>query len=258
MASKSSSSFDLSLLVSQLDNGSYPIFAYSERLRKSCTASLPQTEVSVLDEQAQQLRQHPLPTPALQDFGGLLFKALLRDQVRDIYRTLEGQNISGFNLHLILDLQPQSLQRLPWECMWDPYYEKFLSLQGNTHLIRKLQKPQGSVSPHASPGYSTLIIAIANPRKKPSLNPQRERDLIDLAVGELHAEGSLNRRFIQGSQNEIRSALSQVPDIFHFVGHGGFNDADIPGLYLEDSSGDYVFVTASELENEYFTPPPWV
>jgi hypothetical protein len=196
--------------------------------------------------------------PALQDFGRQLFEALLRDQVRDMFRTLEGQNVAGLNFHLVLDLQPQPLQRLPWECMWDPYYEKFLSLQGNTHLIRKLQKPQGSVTPHASPGYSTLIIAIANPRKKPSLNPQRERDLIDLAVGELHAEGSLNRRFIQGSQNEIRSALSQVPDIFHFVGHGGFNDADIPGLYLEDSSGDYVFVTASELENEYFTPPPGV
>lgn len=258
MASKSSTSFDLSLLVSKLENGSYPIFAYSNRLGKSCPASLPQAVVSGLEKTAQQLRLNPLPMPALQDFGRQLFEALIHDQVRDMFRTLEGQNGAGFNVHLVLDLQPQSLQRLPWECMWDPYLGRFISLQGNTHLIRKLQKPQGCAAPQASPGYSNLVIAIANPHKKPPLNPQRERDLIDLAVGELHQGGLLNRHFIQGSQNEMRAALSAVPDIFHFVGHGGLNDADVPGLYLEDTSADYVFVTAAELENEYFTPPPGV
>ena len=36
------------------------------------------------------------------------------------------------------------------------------------------------------------------------------------------------------------------------------NRDDIPGLFLEDSHGDAVFVTASELENEYFTPRPGI
>ena len=258
MASKSSVSFDLLLLVGKLDNEVYPIFAYSERLGKSCTASLPQAEVSVLDEKAQQLRQNPLPTPALQDFGRLLFEALIRDQVRDIYRTLEGQNISGFNLHLVLDLQAQALQRLPWECMWDPYLGRFLGLQGNTHIIRKQQRTPNAAVRQASSGYSNLIIAIANARGKPPLKPDDEHDLIELAVRNLHQQGLLNRRFIKGSQDEIRAALAQVPNIFHFVGHGGLNPQDIPGLFLADSHGDAIFVTASELENEYFTPPPGV
>jgi hypothetical protein len=258
MASRYSTSFDLSLMVSKLDSGSYPIFAYSNRLGKSCTASLPQAEARVMEEKAQQLRLNPLPTQDLQDFGRQLFEALIRQQVRDMFRTLEGQNTSGLNLHLVLNLQPQLLQRLPWECMWDPYHAKFLSLQTNTHIIRKVQMPQEAALKKASPGYSNLVIAIASPRGMPPLNPQRERDLIDLAVGELHQEGLLNRRFIQGSQDEIRTALSHVPNVFHFVGHGGLNPDDIPGLYLEDSNGDYVFVTASELEYEYFTPPPGV
>ena len=223
MVSKFSTSCDLSLLVSKLDNGSYPIFAYSNRLGKSCTASLSHAEViEQLEPSAQQLRQTPLPMESLQIFGRRLFEALIRDQVRDMFRTLEGQNVGGLNFHLVLDLQPHILQRLPWECMWDPYQEKFLSLQDNTYIIRKLQRLHEAASRKAAPGYSNLVIAIANPRGQPPLNPQRERDLIDLAVGNLHQEGLLNRRYIQGSQDEIRTALSQeVPNVFHFVGHGG-------------------------------------
>jgi hypothetical protein len=257
MIAKPSTSFDLSLLVSKLDSGSYPIFACSNRLQKSCTASLPYTEVEQLLPDAQGLQQNPLPLEKLNDLGRRLFAALIRDQVRDMYRTLEGQNTIGLNFHLILDLQPHLLQQLPWECMYDPYHGKFLSLQSNTHIIRKVQSAGEVAVGKAAPGYSNLVIAIADARGQPSINPQRERDLIDLAVGELHQNGLLNRRYIQGSQDEIRAALRQVPDVFHFVGHGEIKN-DIPGLHLGDGNGDDVFVPAAELVHEYFTPPPEV
>ena len=257
--SKYPTSFDLSLSVGESDNASYPIHAESNWLGKTCSAKLPVAEIEQLAERAEQLHSAALPLGSLQDLGCGLFEALMRDRVRDMFRTLEGQNTAGLNLYLRLDLQPHILQRLPWECMFDPYYEHFLSLQDNIHIIRKVQRPAEIASGQAGHGYSNLVIAIANPRGQPPLNPQRERDLIDRAVGDLHQRGLLNRQYIQGSQPEIRQTLSQAPNVFHFVGHGGIkriNQKDIPGLYLEDPNGDSVFVTASELEHEYFTPPP--
>jgi hypothetical protein len=248
--------FDLTLLISPLDNTSYPVLAYSERLRKKCTASLPHAEVvELLIPRAEQLHQSPLPLESLKDFGRCMFEALMRDRVRDMLRTLEGQNADGLNLYLVLDLPDHDLQRLPWECMFDPYHEYFLSLQDNMHIIRKVQRTPEAAPDKAARGYSNLVIAIANPRDQPPLNPQRERELIDLAVGDLHQSGLLDRRYIQGSQQEMCQALALVPNVFHFVGHGGI-EHDKPGLYLEDPNGDARFVDATKLVNEYFTPPP--
>ena len=253
MPPKNIKSFDLSLLVTE-QGQAYQIFAYSDCLGEKCTARLPASIVKQLVPLAEKLQQDPLTPKELQDFGSRLFEALIRDDVRDMYRILEGKNVDGLSFQLALNLEPHNLQRLPWECMFDPYRAAYLSLRDNIHIIRKVQRKPEVVTGKAQ-GYTNLVIAIANARGQPPLNPQREHDRIEMAVGDLHKQGLLNRRYIQGSQAEIRQALSQVPNVFHFVGHGSI-EKDIPGLYLEDSQGDAVFVPVSKLENEYFTPPP--
>lgn len=204
MVSKYSTLFDLSLKIDKLDKEKYPIIAYSERLRKTCTASLPHSEVmKQLVPYAEQLQQSPLSLENLQDFGRRLFAALIRDQVRDMYRTLEGQNVDGLSFQLVLNLQPHDLQRLPWECMFDPYREDFLSLRDNTHIIRKVERrPEGNPS-EADLEYTNLVIAIANANGQPPIDRKTEQEFIDKALGDLHQSGKINRRFIPGSQKEV-------------------------------------------------------
>lgn len=258
MVSQSTTSFDLSFFVSKDDSESYRIVASSNRMDKKFIARLAISEVKKdLVPRADQLRQNKLSLKEIQDFGQRLFEALVRDQVRDMYRTLEGQNISRESFTLILSLQTNELQRLPWECMFDPYRKDFLSERKNTHIIRKVEtRPEGEPR-ETELGYTNFVIAIANPSNQPEINPEKEREFIERAIGELHQSGKLNRRYIQGSQTQIREALSEVPDVFHFIGHGGILN-DVPGLFLEDSSGDSIFVTATKLENDYFKPAPGV
>lgn len=255
MAPKRIKVFDLSLLITELGQA-YQISATSACLDSQPTVRLPASALRQLTPLAEKLQQGPLQTQELRDLGARLFEALIRDDVRDMYRLLEGMNVDALPFQLSLNIHPHQLQRLPWECMYDPYRESFLSLQDNIHMIRLVERKQGSASENGSPGYSNLVIAIANPHGQPPIDPQKEHDLIEQAVGDLHQRGKLNRSYVQGSQEKVRAALSQTPSMFHFVGHGGINRNDIPGLYLEDSFGDAVFIPASELENEYFTPPP--
>ncbi len=249
--SKYPTSFDLSLSVGESDNASYPIHAESNWLGKTCSAKLPDSEAQKLSRGAEQLQSNSSVTDKnLEDFGRCLFEALLRDQVRDMLRILEGQNTEGRNLYLMLDLRPHILQRLPWECMFDPYHKHFLSLQNYIHVIRKVER-----SPEASPGkvlrgLSKFVIAVANPSNETPLDEEGIEKLKNLA-------DKFRGRYIQGREAEMREALAQVPNVFHFVGHGGINrDNDDPGLYLEDYKGDADFVSAKELVQKYFTPPP--
>jgi CHAT domain-containing protein len=258
MALNNITSFDLTLKVSE-QNKIYHIQALSKCLEKTAEASLPNSEVEdYLIPKAEQMQQNPLPPGENQEFGSRLFNALIRDNVRDLYRSIEGMNIRGLGFQLALNLEPHSLQRLPWECMFDPFWERFLSLQTDTHIVRIVDRKQEDRLKPGELEYTNLVIAIANARKLLPIDPQEtEKEYIDQAIGDLSSTRKLNYRFIQGNQSEIHKVLSSasLPDVFHFIGHGGMKK-DTPGLYLEDANGDAIFEDATALENNYFTPSP--
>jgi len=116
MLSRFSTSIDLSLVVTELDEERYQINAFyeSNRLKDSRTAFLPRSEVSDhLIPLAEQLRQNQIDPGDLKEFGRRLFEALVRDQVRELYRFLEGRNEDWRSFRLLLNL-PHILQRIPW------------------------------------------------------------------------------------------------------------------------------------------------
>jgi hypothetical protein len=69
--------------------------------------------------------------------------------------------------------------------MFDPYRQAFLSLRDNLHILRKVQHKPEVAAAKAAQGYTNLVIAIADARGQPPINAQKERDLIDQAVGDL-------------------------------------------------------------------------
>jgi hypothetical protein len=168
MLSRFSTSIDLSLVVTELDEEWYHINAFyeSNRLKDSRTAFLPRSEVSDhLIPLAEQLRQNQINPGDLKEFGRRLFEALVRDQVRELYRFLEGRNEDWRSFRLLLNL-PHILQRIPWECMVDPYWDKYLSLRSNRHIIRQVDRmPEDGYS--KVEGIVTLVISIADARGQP-------------------------------------------------------------------------------------------
>lgn len=256
MAPKNKKFLDLSLLVSR-HNTTYRIFAYSECLGKKAEAALRSSEVKKkLEPLAKEMQTSPLALGKNEELGRHLFEALIRDDVEDLYRILEGQSIAGPSLQLALNLQPVDLQWLPWECMFDPFWGKFLSQQKNIQIVRLIDSKPESEPKKGDQIYTSLVIAIANAGKlQPIYSQDTEKEYIDKTLGDLERAKKITYRSIPGSQSEIYKALSssQVPDVFHFIGHGGLVN-QIPGLYLEDEYGDAVFEDASSLVNKYFTP----
>jgi len=73
----------------------------------------------------------------VQEFGQSLLQALLVGEVRTRYEVslLEARR-QNKGLRLKLRIQPPELARLPWEFLYDPDHDEYLSLSDKTPLVR--------------------------------------------------------------------------------------------------------------------------
>src|SRR5919202_5936345 len=79
----------------------------------------------------------------IQEFGQSLLEALLVGEVRTRYAMslLEARR-QNKGLRLKLHVQPPELARLPWEFLYDPERDEYLSLSDKTPLVRYPNLPQ--------------------------------------------------------------------------------------------------------------------
>ncbi|MFZ4658348.1 MAG: SUMF1/EgtB/PvdO family nonheme iron enzyme [Caldilineaceae bacterium] len=180
---------------------------------------------------------------AAQTFGNTLFSHVFTGQVQSgLQRSLDQarQQNQGVRIRLRLSDAP-ALADLPWEFLYDPTQNHFLAYSTVTPLVRYLDLPN-TVAPLAVQPPLKVLVMIANPRDHSyiSLNVEEEWRKVQGALAELETRGlvqvtRLEAATLSALQRQLRRDQYHI---FHFVGHGGFDNQSQSGvLLLEDEQG---------------------
>jgi hypothetical protein len=190
-------------------------------------------------------------TQVAKDFGGRLFSALFREELgvclRSSLEIARNQSL-GLRLRLRLSEAPQ-LANIPWEYLYDPTEGRFVALSDRTPVVRYVDMPRRVQSLGVAPPLRILVLA-STPVSLAKLDVEREWSLVENALAPLHATGRVHvDRLRVASMAELQRQLRRGEyHIFHFIGHGGFDDRGPGGtLVLEDADQKAAPVTSEHL-----------
>jgi CHAT domain/Kelch motif len=171
------------------------------------------------------------------ELGDILFKALFRDDVRDLYRTAHAAaDTRGHGLRVKLSLTDvPELTGLPWEFLYDD--PSFLSISQLTPVVRYLELARTRPVREVEPPLRILAM-VSSPTDAAQLDVERERANLEAALAELIAQGAVELRWLERAT--LAALLKELRErdfhIFHYIGHGTFRpDAQDGVLLLEDN-----------------------
>ena len=174
-------------------------------------------------------------------FGGRLFDAVFAGDVRGCLRSsldeARRQN-AGLRVRLHLTKAPE-IADLPWEFLYNSGMNRFLSLSVDTPVVRFLELPE-RIRPLALKPPLHVLMMISSPSDYHQLDVHRESANMAAALAELESKGLVQvERLEDATLPELQRRLRQGQfHIFHFIGHGGFDEAADDGiLVLEDPEG---------------------
>ncbi|MDQ3249159.1 MAG: CHAT domain-containing protein [Chloroflexota bacterium] len=177
----------------------------------------------------------------LKRLGSQFFAALFHDELQTCFRrsvdAARRQN-AGLRLKLRLTDTPE-LANLPWEYLYDPTANRFLTLAAATPLVHYLELPEPPRPLAVTPPLRILAV-IASPTDLPALDVEREWTQLQTALSDLVRNGQvLIDRLQPPTLPALQSALRrQAYHIFHFVGHATFDPTRQEGvLALVDTNG---------------------
>ena len=175
---------------------------------------------------------------AAKAFGGKLFNEVFAGDVRGCLRSSldeAGRQGVGLRVRLRLDGVP-ALADLPWEFLYNSGMNRFLGLSVETPLVRYVDLPERIRPLSVTPPLRVLMM-ISSPTDYPKLDVDREAAKMGEALADLESRGLVVvERQEVATLAELQKRLRQGQyHIFHFVGHGGFDDQAQDGLLiLED------------------------
>lgn len=179
---------------------------------------------------------------SLRDFGGGLYSAIFSGQVADRLHGSLGiigqQENAGLRIRLRLSDAPELID-VPWEYLFDASAGRFLSLSVDTPVVRYLDIP-GQVKPLAVKPPLRILVMLSSPASYAELNVEQEWQKLKDAVADLERRGLVVlERMDKPTLAELQRRLrKQDIHIFHFIGHGGFDEANQDGvLILETEDG---------------------
>lgn len=177
------------------------------------------------------------------EVGAALFRALFSDHVRSLFDQsigkTRGEADGGLRIQIKLNPEHPDLARLyslPWELLFRPETQDFLSLSRSSPIVRYLDVSRPTV-PYPLPSPLRVLVAMASPVGLPPLDLERERVNIQTAWGQ---QKSVEVVFLKkASPGAIREELLERPcHVLHFMGHGGFDSRSGEGvLYFEGPDG---------------------
>ncbi len=187
-----------------------------------------------------------------QQIGEALFRALFTPAVRSLFDRslgrLDGDPRGLLPIQLRFDLtQPAEteLARLPWELLYHPEQQQFLTHSEQTPVVRYLT-PEKPVPDFELPARLRILVVAASPSDQEALALANEvqrirttwnRDDLEVIVLE-HADQTRLRRALQGRDLHV----------LHFMGHGHFDPIQQEGqLILESEDGHSDKVASAEL-----------
>lgn len=182
-------------------------------------------------------------------FGQRLFNAVFAGEVALAYgRSIDEARRSGGGLRIRLRLEDQSLASIPWEFMHYEAKDDFLVLSKQTPLVRVLDVPRQLRSAGVELPLRILVM-VSSPSDQDSLDVEAEYSRLETAMQDRITSGHVEMVRVNGSMSELQRALRQSKyHIFHFIGHGGFDQAHDDGvLVLESATGSSEFVPGSKL-----------
>ena len=230
MANKKRSIFyDLDLRVSEAGAETYRVTAQtgSSGLAK---ASLDWEALSTDDFVAQltRIREEPFTTDEtlLREVGGTFFGSLFQGQVRDLFISIYSQEVQTtedayLRIRLDIDEAASEVAVLPWELM--AWRDAFLATQIKTLVTRQLLNlDYGNIKSLKVSGKPKVLIVI--PRGS-GLSTDAEEKTITKALDRAAIPYELLKGKVPLQEVDDKLASGEF-NIFHFIGHGDFEERD--------------------------------
>ncbi len=188
---------------------------------------------------------------AAKALGGGLFKAVFDDEVQRCFRSsleIAEQQRCGLRLRLRF-LEANELADLPWEFLYDPAVDRFLSHSIESPIVRYLELPE-RIRPLSVEPPLRVMVMIASPDEYPELEVEREWEKLNEALFDLQHNGLVViERLEKATLSTLQRRLRQEEyHIFHFIGHGGFDHQAHDGvLIIEDERRQPYMISGKHL-----------
>ena len=166
--------------------------------------------------------------------GGALFNAVFDGDVRGCLRSsMDETKREGVGLRIRLRLADASLADLPWEFLYNASVNRFLALSIHTPLVRYMDLPQLLQPIGVTPPINVLVM-ISSPTDYPALDVEAEWQRLNEALGGLVESGLLTlERLDDATLPALQRRLRRDRyHIFHFIGHGEFDQSLQEGVLL--------------------------
>lgn len=205
-------------------------------------------EFALVSSAATVRRLAPVDEQPVQEFGRQLFEFLFPAEVREhlnAVRRLAAQE--GTSVQVRLRIGSPELAALPWEFLYDPGRDDYLCL--STSLVRYLEVLEPR-RPFAVTPPLRVLGMVARPGELGTLNVDHEKRRLREALAGLERAGGVELSWVAGQTWwDLQNALDQgVWHIFHFIGHGGFDQHSGEGiLALTGEDGGVHRLAASDL-----------
>ena len=178
---------------------------------------------------------------AAKEFGNKLFRAVFSGElIAQLRSSVEHSldNDRGLRIRLRLTDAPE-LADLPWEFLYDSAQNHFLTTSTETPLVRFLDLPQ-RITPMRATLPLRVLVVIAGPKNLKRLDAEGEWERLQEALADLLRRGHIVlERLPAATIDALRLRARGAPfHIFHFIGHGGFDNIAEDGvLQFEDENG---------------------
>ncbi len=224
--------------------GDYTLSAYGPGAILVSTVHSPYRETDEWRLHVENIRKGFAPErDTMRVVGETLFNALFPRRIIRAYES--ASQINGRHLRLRLLILPPELALLPWELLFDPDENHFLTHQLSHPIVRSVQNdrpPEPDLVRHPV----RVLFVQANP---PGTEP------LDAVAGERAVREALPSDAVidtlrAATKEKLRAALRREPgySILHYHGHGKFDEVREEGfLFLHDEAGAIDGLSGEEL-----------
>jgi hypothetical protein len=183
----------------------------------------------------------------LREVGQALFEAVFQASAGALFLSSRNEvERAGGRLRIVLRLRPPELAVLPWELLFSSHYGGYLCRR--SPMVRYVDAPEPVRPLTVTPPLRVLGMT-ALPGDLAALDADTERRRLQQLLAPLQARGLITVDWVRGQSWEAaQDALYGGCQVFHFIGHGGFDPDRGEGVIaFADERGRRQLVGASLL-----------